>query len=136
MMPNADLFQSDINYTPARAVYPTASGATLGGVAAAMTDATSVVVTEENGARTTGAAVLTQTSGARSLGWWMGLLVLLGVLVFVSRKVGGPDEFRNIKPTFYNFLAITLTAMIGIVGLKVIFSKYQIAGLSDVILAV
>jgi hypothetical protein len=57
-------------------------------------------------------------------------------MVAVSRKVGGPDEFRNIRPTAYNFLTITLTAIVGIVGAKVLAAKYRIPGASDVILAV
>lgn len=132
MMPNADLFAADINYTPSRAAYPTASGATLAATAGAMTDATSVVNTQTG---VVGADIVTPTSGARSLAWWLGLFVLLGSLVFAARKMGGDEDFRNLKPTFYNFMAITLTSLVGIVGLKVIFSKYRMAGLSDVILA-
>lgn len=135
MMPNADLFQSDINYTPLRAVYPTAAGANLGEVAGAMTDATTMTTNDANGNRVTGSTVATTVSGARTLGWWIGLFVLLGVMVWVARKAGGTEDFRNIKPTLYNFLAITMTAIVGIVGFKVIFSKWRIAGFSDVILA-
>jgi hypothetical protein len=67
--------------------------------------------------------------------WWLGLLGLLVAMVVVARKTGTEEDFRNIKPTGYNFLTITLTSIVGIVALKTLAAKYRIPGASDVILA-
>jgi hypothetical protein len=133
----ADLFQPDINFVTSRQIYPTSPGGTSAGAGAAMSGQTAVSVTDPG---TGNPAVTVASSGTaggspRTLGYWFGLVVLLLVMVFVARKAGGDEDFRNIRPTFYNFLAITLTAVVGIVGLKAIFGKYHVSGLSDVILA-
>lgn len=138
MMPMADIFAPDINIVPARSVYPTMRGGTTAGAGGAMTTSTSTVVPDP----TTGGATPTVSAGSpvqmsgNTVYWWLGALALLGLLVFVARKVGGPDEFRNIRPSVYNVLTITLTAIIGIVGLKVLAAKFRIPGASDIILAV
>jgi hypothetical protein len=137
-MPFADLFQPDINFVSARNVYPTAPGGTASGAGAAMSGQTAVnVVDPATGSpAVTVAATGAGTGGSpRTLGYWFGLVVLLLIMVFVARKAGGEEDFRNVRPTLYNFLAITLTAIVGIVGLKAIFSKYKVPGLTDVILA-
>ena len=103
-----------------------------------MSGQTSVSVVDPSTGSPTGTVAATPTSGggsSKTLGYWFGLVVLLVVMVFVARKAGGEEDFRNIRPTFYNFLAITLTAIVGIVGMKAIFSKFRVPGLSDVILA-
>lgn len=137
-MPLADLFAPDINFVTARGVYPTARGGSLASAAGAMTANTTTVLPDANGGA--GAAVVAGnqpfTTSGRSLGWWIGFVGLLLFMVWVARKAGGDDEFRNIKPTFYNFMTITLTAIVGIVGLKVIATRWRIPGASDVILAV
>jgi hypothetical protein len=84
---------------------------------------------------TTTVTTNTGTSGGKSLGYWLGLFAFLAIMVWVARKAGSAEDFRNIRPTLYNFLTITLTAIVGIVGLKVIFAKYRIPGASDVVLA-
>jgi hypothetical protein len=137
MMPMLDVFAPDINSVSARSVYPTAAGGSTASAAGALNQNTNVVVTDmttgQSGVGTT-AGVPIPTQG-QSLGWWVGIVVLLLVTVFVARKAGGDEDFRNIRPTFYNFFAITLTALIGIVGLKVIFARWRVSGLSDVVLA-
>lgn len=135
MMPMADMFGRDVNTTSSRDVYPTAPGGTSSSAAGAMTANTNVsgggVVVDA----TTVDGSATFTTSGRSLWWWVGFLVFLLVMVFVARKAGGEEDFRNIRPTMYNFLAITLTSIVGIVGLKVIAAKWRIPGASDVILA-
>jgi len=137
MMPMLDVFAPDINSVSARSVYPTAAGGSTASAAGALNQNTNVVVTDmttgQSGVGTT-AGVPIQAQG-QSLGWWVGIVLLLLVTVFVARKAGGDEDFRNIRPTFYNFFAITLTALVGIVGLKVIFARWRISGLSDVVLA-
>ena len=137
-MPMADLFQPDANFVPQRAIYPTSPGGTLTSASSAMTQATnSVVVDPRDGSSgvTTTNPVPISTSG-RSAFWWLGFVAFLLAMVIVARKAGGPEDFRNIRPTFYNFLTITLTSIVGIVGAKVIAAKYRIPGASDIILAV
>lgn len=137
MMPMLDVFAPDINSVSARSVYPTAPGGSTASAAGALNQNTNVVVTD----MTTGQSGVGTTAGTpiktqgQSLGWWVGILVLLLATVFIARKAGGEEDFRNIRPTFYNFFAITLTAIVGIVGLKVIVSRWQVPGLSDVVLA-
>lgn len=135
MMPMASLFQPDVNFVSARNVYPTAQGGTVAGAGAAMSGSTNVQVSDGQGNTSVTTAGASSTSSTKGMAYWIGLTVLLLVMVFAARKAGGEEDFRNIRPTFYNFLAITLTAIVGIVGLKTIFSKYRIDGLSDVILA-
>jgi hypothetical protein len=67
--------------------------------------------------------------------WWVGFLGLLAAMVFIARKAGTEEDFRNIRPTAYNFLTITLTSIVGIVAFKTLAAKYRIPGASDVILA-
>ena len=141
MMPLADVFAPDVNFVPARGVYPTANGGTTASAAGSLNQNTNVsVITSDDSGTSSNVTTMAGTPGAagggKGLVWWVGILALLLLTVFISRKAGGPEDFRNIRPTFYNFLAITLTAVVGIVGLKVIFGKYRVSGLSDVILSV
>jgi hypothetical protein len=141
MMPMADVFAPDVNFVSARGVYPTASGGTVASAAGSLNQNTNVSVsTVDEGGQSASVTTMAGTpgvgGGSKGLLWWVGVLLLLLATVFIGRKAGGPEDFRNIRPTFYNFLAITLTAVVGIVGLKVIFGKYRVSGLSDVILSV
>lgn len=131
-----DGFAPDINITPARAVYPTARGATTAQAAAAMSPASTTVANTPTGPQgtVTAAPSIVPQSG-RTVWWWLGLLGFLAAMVFIARKAGGEEDFRNIRPTVYNFLTITLTAMVGFVGLKILAARFRIPGASDVILA-
>lgn len=139
MMPMADIFAPDINFVPVRAVYPTAQGGTSASAGGAMNASTNVVSADAISGDAA-PAVATNNGGVamsqHTVWYWVGLLILLVSMVVVSRKVGGPDEFRNIRPSVYNVLAITLTAIVGIVGLKVVAAKYRVPGLSEIILSV
>jgi len=139
-MPMLDVFAPDINSISARSVYPTAPGGTTASAAGSLNMNTNVVTTDLE----TGTSQVGTTAGApggplktqgQSLYWWVGIMFLLLATVFIARKAGGEEDFRNIRPTFYNFAAITLTALLGIVGLKVIFARWRVPGLSDVVLA-
>lgn len=131
----ADYFAPDINFQSVRGIYPTAPGGTVASSAAAMSATTNMSVSNgtQSGVTPTNPTTL-QTSG-RSVIWWAGFVATLLIMVFIARKAGGPEDFRNIRPTFYNFLTITLTAIVGIVGLKILAAKWHIPGASDVILA-
>lgn len=127
-MPLQDLFQ-DVNAVSARAVYPTAPGGTLASAGAAISGNTT------QGAPNGDTVVVTPSASGKSVGWWVGFVAFLVLMVWAARKAGGEEDFRNIRPTFYNFLTITLTAVVGIVGLKVIAAKWRVPGASDIILA-
>jgi len=111
-------------------------GGTAASAAGAMTQTTNAVIPDDvsGSANATVSGSPVSMSG-NSVWWWFGLLGLLLVMVFVARKAGGEEDFRNVRPTLYNFFAITLTSITGIVGLKVIATKWRIPGASDIILA-
>jgi hypothetical protein len=68
--------------------------------------------------------------------WWVALIVLLVALMYGSQRFGSEGEnFKNIKLSVYNIVVISLAAVIGFAGLKMIFSRFAVPGLSDVILA-
>lgn len=134
----SSVFAPDVNFVSARAVYPTMDGGTIASASGAMSAQTTTVVPDP----TTGSASPTVASAGalsmsgRSVFWWLGFVVLLAVMVAVARKAGGAEDFRSIRPTAYNFLTITLTSIVGIVGMKILAAKYRIPGASDVILSV
>lgn len=132
-LPASSGFQTDVNIVPARDVYPTSPGGGLGDAASAMNGASNVATPQGDTVVSADSTVIS-TSG-KSVFWWLGLLGLLVVLVFVARKTGTEEDFRNIRPTGYNFLTITLTSIVGIVGLKILAARFPLPGASDVILA-
>ena len=131
MMPFSDHFGADVNVITSRAIYPTADGGTLSSASGAMTANTNTP-TPEGGTVATPAF----TTSGHGVWWWVGFLVFLMAMVWIARKAGGPEDFKNIRPTFYNFMTIVLSSIVGIVGLKVIAAKVRIPGATDLILAV
>lgn len=123
------------NPTPARNVYPTAPGGTLG---AAAGGASLVTTGPTAGNEQPAGAADAAPKGVigQPLTWWATLIVLFVVLGFVAKKAGNESEFSNLKLSAYNVLMITLAAIIGIVGLKALVAKLPIPGLSTVIAAV
>lgn len=138
MMPMADIFAPDVNFTSQRSVYPTAPGGSVASAGTALNLNTNMNVPDPSSG-TVGIATIAGTPGSsgskHTLSYWVGLLVFLLAMVFIARKAGGEEDFKNIRPTFYNFMTITLTAIVGIVGMKTIAAKFRVPGASDVILA-
>lgn len=139
-MPMPELFGvgvgQDINTQSARGVYPSMAGGSVASAGAAMSMNANATATDP----TTGQPATTVAAGGVSMSghtvyWWLGLLALLGVMVVVARRAGGEEDFRNIRPTFYNFATIVTTSIVGIVGMKVLAAKFRVPGASDVILA-
>lgn len=66
------------------------------------------------------------------------LIGLIGLLV-VMKLVGESDKLApGIQPAHlsiggYNILAVTVTSIVGIVLLKVVFNKFQVPGITDLI---
>lgn len=65
------------------------------------------------------------------LGVWIGGIILLFVLKFLSERKESTLNPAYIKIGGYNVLAITLSAMIGIILLKVIFNRFQVPGVTQ-----
>jgi hypothetical protein len=66
------------------------------------------------------------------------LAVLIGLFValgFVAKRAGEGGSFANLQLSLYNVFYIALASIIGGAILKVVFSRFYIRGLSDVILA-
>lgn len=136
----SDLFGvgQDINTQSARGVYPTMQGGSMASASGAMTQNTNTMAPDPvtgGVTQTVGAANVAAPTG-HGVYWWLGTLGLLMLLVFVARRAGGEEDFRNIRPTAFNFLTITLTSIVGITALKIIAAKYKIPGASDLIMAV
>lgn len=136
-MPMADLFAPDVNNVPARSIYPTSPGATLGGYAQPMSAESQSPFSAVPGATDAGSAANVRpiSVSGNPLLWWVGILIFLVGLTFVAKRVGTDESFRNIRPSFYNVMFIALNAILGIVGLKVIFSKWRVPGISDLVMA-
>ena len=149
-----NVFSSDVdNIVNARNVYPEVVGSTTGTRGSAMTmNASSPSRTapyvagrfssDSAGANVPGGAGSADTSGGTNgvighpVAWWVALIVLLVALMYGSQRFGSEGEnFKNIKLSIYNIVVISLAAVIGFAGLKMIFSRFTVPGLSDVILA-
>lgn len=123
------------NPTPTRNVYPTAPGGTLGSA----TGGASLVTTgPTTGAQQPAGAASAAPQGVlgQPIVWWATLIILFVLLGIVAKKAGNESEFSNIRLSAYNVLMITLAAVIGIVGLKALFAKLPVPGLSTVLAAV
>ena len=126
--------QMDVNSTPARNVYPGASGGTTATLAAAGSP--------DSYAGRPGAesAVVTPTvGGTTGLMWWVGILVIIALILFAARKTGQAEEFKNLRASTYNVVFITLVAILGFTALKIVAVKVKgvpfLSGFSDVVLA-
>src|SRR5882672_7420733 len=136
-----NVFSSDVdNIVNARNVYPEVGGSTTGTRGSAMTrDAQSPSRTAPyvRGAFDSGSAGANVPGGAGSPDTTGGNgIVVLVALMYGSQRFGSEGEnFKNIKLSIYNIVVISLAAVIGFAGLKMIFSRFPVPGLSDVILA-
>lgn len=123
------------NPVPARNVYPTARGGTLGqatgGASLVTTGPTAGGDQPAGAADATGKGLLGQP-----LTWWGTMIVLFLLLGVVAKKAGNESEFSNIRLSAYNVLMITLAAIIGIVGLKALTAKIPVIGLTTLLAAV
>lgn len=74
------------------------------------------------------------------LNWWVICILLFAALIFGARQLNGGDSFGNnfkqIKPSVYNIVLITLAVVIGLPLLKIVAAKLPFAGLRTFILAV
>ena len=60
-------------------------------------------------------------------------------LFFAAKKTGAAEEFKNLRASTYNILFITLVAVVGLTGLKIIAVKVKgiklLSGFADVVIA-
>lgn len=129
------------NRVGARNVYATAPGATISQRGSAMTpfaasgsysqdpDSAGNIQADDEAPGASGGVL------GQPLVWWAVLAVLLVGLMFAAKKAGQGSEFGNIKLSFYNVLTITLAAAVGVGFLKVVFSRFQVPGLTTYIQA-
>jgi hypothetical protein len=68
--------------------------------------------------------------------WLIGMAVLVALMIFLAHKTGKAEEFSNIRGSAYNIVEQTLVVIVGITILKVIFTKFNVPGLSPLIQAV
>lgn len=126
------------NSVAARSIYPTAGGATAGARAGAMNPQTDVTTASVEKVTNVGAEIMTNRSGplGQPLTWWLVLIGALFGLMFLAQRVGEGSEFGNIKASVYNVVIISLAAIVGIGFFKVLFSRFNVPGLSDLVAAV
>lgn len=134
-----------VNYVPIRNVYPFQTGGTLTQIAGSQSDyhanidATSEGIKMNGNVGSTGEEVKPATNPAsKPIFAWVGLLVLLIGLMYGAQKFGTSDQrsdFANIKLSAFNILVIALSAIIGTAFLRLIFSRFYIPGVSEVVVS-
>jgi len=140
MWPVSYPLSTNADQIPARNVYPTAPGSTLGTYA---TGPRGIVPTPSFAGSTPPATNSPAAPAASASGepvrWWLVLVVMLVALMWTARHFGGEEKFSNLRLTFYNIFVVTLTAIIGITLFKVAAAsnavRNNLPALSDVILA-
>lgn len=132
-----DIFAPDVNFVPTRNVYPRAPGGTTGSLAAATSPDTSGygVAGARNGTGGSASTPGVLTLKGHPVVWYLGLLGAVIVMVILAKKTGNASEFSNLRASAYNVSFIGLTAVLFIVLAKIAFTKVNIPGLSDIILA-
>ena len=76
-----------------------------------------------------------QPTSKNSVAYWVVIFAALLVLKYTANR--RDDMTPSILGIgVYNFLAVTLMAIFGIVGMKVIFTKYPVPGMTELVNAV
>jgi len=78
--------------------------------------------------------------GGKPLNWWLGAIVLFVALILGARYLTPGEsfgaDFKQIKPSVYNILIITLAVAIGLPLLKIVTAKVPMPGLRNYILSI
>lgn len=133
------IFEPDVNYVPASNVYPRAAGRSLGaqsGAPGAQRFSGGGVVSNlapADAAVTSGASIAGMSITGHPLAWWLAIAALFIGFVVIGRKTGEAGSFSNVRFNAYNITGITLASILGITLLKVVTTKWHIAGLSEVV---
>lgn len=115
-----------VDILPAGNAYPTTHSDTLGERAGMLGMTNSAVDSPDPS--TNGAAAAAPRSGL--LIGFLTFAVLLFGLMFVAKKTGEGDEFKNVKASLYNVVVIGLAAIVAIPVFKMITGRFQIPGVS------
>jgi hypothetical protein len=126
----------DVNWTPARQVYPGATGGTIATAAAAGSPDSYQGFADPTA---TSAVATPVVGGPSGLMWWVAIVILIALMLFAARKTGQAEEFKNLRASTYNILFITLVAIVGLTGAKILAVKAKnvklLSGLADVVIA-
>lgn len=133
-----------VNYVPQRNVYPFLSGASLSQIAAAQSDyhatpdATSEGVFNMTMNQTSEGGEMKPAGNpnAKPMLTWLALFGLLLLLMFGAQKFGTSDQksdFANIKLSAFNILVIAIAAALGTAFLRLVFTRFYIPGVSEVL---
>ena len=118
------------NYYPVN--NPITIGDVAGSVAGGQTTATQATVGGEEAQM--------MTDAGNPLNWWLGVVVLFIALIMGARYLTPGEsfgsEFKQIKPSVYNILIITLAVAIGLPLLKIVAAKVPMPGLRNYILSI
>lgn len=133
------------NDVPARTIYPTAGGGSLGSRSTSASpysigDAGSQSATiGPDGAVSSAENADSLTSGGllgQPLAWWALLLGLLYAVRFAGTRLGSGEEFKNLKVSVFNIVTVSLMAVVGIGFLKVLLNRFKVPGLTPFVNAV
>jgi hypothetical protein len=129
--------QLSIADTPVRNVYPgVRGGATLGQRSTAATPYSIDPRQQVASGISPDAPVNGNGALGRPLGWWAVLVIMLVALMFIARRLGGAEDFKSIRLSVYNVIVISLAAIIGITFFKVLFNRFRVPGLTEIVTAV
>ena len=127
------------NPTSLRDLYAGGGGNTLGvasGAASTVTTSPVGAGPAVSGTAPTAASLSNAGFVGQPLTWWATLIILFLALGIVARKAGNEGEFGNIRASAYNILMITFAAIIGIAGMKALFTRFTVPGISTLVQAV
>jgi len=136
-----------IDTIPARNVYPTAPGPSLGAQADGMSPFNHTGRRYPDMSMTVGGGTATEVDAAeddsrhdglfgKPAGWWITLAALLVGLMFAARKLGQESEYANLRLSTYNIVIISLAAIVGISFAQAVLSRFPVPGLTDLVRAV
>lgn len=134
------------NTVPSRNVYPSAAGPTTGQRAGAQTPETAGGVSGAGAPTASAEKQMTAAGGiaalqykgplGQPLAWWVILSAAIVGLMMLAQRMGEESEFGNIRMSIYNIIIISLASIIGIAFFKVLFTRFHVPGLSDLVSAV
>lgn len=134
------------NDVPARTIYPTAGGGTLGSRSTALSPyavgegGSSATMTPDGAISTDeNSAAMGATAGGllgQPLSWWLLLIVLLYGVRFAGSKLGSGEEFKSLRVSVFNIVTVSLMAIVGIGFMKVLFNRFKVPGLTTFVNAV
>ena len=132
-----------VNFVTARNIYPYMQGPTLSQLSAAQSDYHATVDATSEGiampVNTTSNGTEdkpTWNPNSKPLLTWIALIGLLIVLMFSAQRFGSSDQradFANIKLSAFNVIVIALSAVIGITFLRLVFTRFYIPGVSELV---